>query len=235
MTERGRAVLARDADSLAIGPSALRWEQDTLVFDIDEVTAPWPSRLRGQVRVHPLALVEQSFALDPRGRHCWQPVAPRARIEVALDRPGLRWSGEGYLDTNHGSEPLEDGFVNWDWSRAHLRDHTTVLYDGARRDGSNFALALKITADGTVDTVEAPPPAWLPMTRWRMPRATRADAGAVTTVRKTWEDSPFYARAALDTQLYGERVVAVHESLSLDRFASPIVRLMLPFRMPRRI
>jgi len=228
MTERGRDALVRSADTLAIGPSMLRWDGDTLVFDIDEITAPLPSRLRGQVRVHPLALVAESFALDPRERHQWRPIAPRARVEVVLERPGLRWSGDGYLDSNHGIEPLEDGFVNWDWSRAHLRDHTAIVYDGARRDGSNFALALKIAADGTVSAADAPPPAWLPMTRWRMARATRADAGAVTTVRKTWEDSPFYARAALDTQLHGD------ESLSLDRFASPVVRAMLPFRMPRR-
>jgi carotenoid 1,2-hydratase len=30
-------------------------------------------------------------------------------------------------------------------------------------------------------------------------------------------------------------VQPVHESLSLTRFRNPLVRLMLPFRMPRRI
>ena len=52
-------------------------------------------------------------------------------------------------------------------------------------------------------------------------------------VAKTWIDAPFYARSALDTRLFGEDVRAVHESLSLARFRSPIVQSMLPYRMPR--
>jgi carotenoid 1,2-hydratase len=35
--------------------------------------------------------------------------------------------------------------------------------------------------------------------------------------------------------MFGEDVHAVHESLSLDRFRSPVVQWMLPWRMPRRI
>ena len=57
MTERGRSALYRDATQLRIGPSLVRWDGDCLVIDIEEVTAPLPSRLRGQVRVHPGALV----------------------------------------------------------------------------------------------------------------------------------------------------------------------------------
>ena len=56
----------------------------------------------------------------------------------------------------------------------------------------------------------------------------------LASVLSTWEDAPFYARSALETTLFGERVEAVHESLSLTRFVSPIVQWMLPFRMPRR-
>ena len=235
MTERGSEALTRDATMLRLGPSQLRWDGDALVIDIDEITAPLPSRLRGQVRVYPEALVEQSFALDPQARHHWRPIAPRSRIEVALDRPGLRWTGTGYLDSNHGSEPLEDGFVNWDWSRAHLQHETAVLYDGARRDGSNFSLALRIAHDGTVSEVAAPPVSLLPTSAWRIARATRTDAGFTARVVRTWEDSPFYVRSALRTRLFDESCNAVHESLSLDRFRSPVVRLMLPFRMPRRI
>ncbi|MGJ0206867.1 hypothetical protein, partial [Streptococcus pyogenes] len=66
-------------------------------------------------------------------------------------------------------------------------------------------------------------------------RLTRADAGFRPKVTKTWVDAPFYARSALSTRLFGEDVHAVHESLSLGRFRSPIVQGMLPFRMPRAI
>jgi carotenoid 1,2-hydratase len=37
----------------------------------------------------------------------------------------------------------------------------------------------------------------------------------------------------LDTKIEGERMKAIHESLSLDRFRSPWVRALLPFRMRR--
>ena len=235
MTERRAGALRRDERSLTIGPSDLNWDGDALTIRIDEVTAPWPSRIRGTVKLHPHALVQRSFALDGEARHLWRPIAPRARVEVALDRPGLNWSGEGYLDTNAGAEPLEDGFAQWHWSRAHLKSHTAVLYDGTRRDGSTFGMALKIDRSGATEVVEAPPAAALPTSGWRMARATRADAGCLVSVRKTWEDSPFYVRSALDTHVFGEPCAAVHESLSLDRFRAPLVRAMLPFRMPRRI
>jgi len=36
------------------------------------------------------------------------------------------------------------------------------------------------------------------------------------------------------SRLFGEKVVAVQESLDLDRFKSPLVQFMLPYRMPRK-
>ena len=76
-----------------------------------------------------------AFALDPAGRHRWHPVAPRARVEVTMTHPGVRWSGDGYFNSNFGDEPLEDGFDDWHWSRAHLKNDVAVLYEGRRRDG----------------------------------------------------------------------------------------------------
>jgi carotenoid 1,2-hydratase len=234
MTERGHRRLHRDAASLTIGPSALRWDGGTLVATIDEVAAPVPARIRGTVRLTPLAMTPAAFDLDPAGRHRWRPIAPRAQIEVAMDNPAMRWSGTGYLDSNCGAEPLADGFADWDWSRAHRSRDTVVLYDGVRRDGSAFALALRIGDDGAVDHIAPPPRFRLAGSAWRMARGTRADAGSVAHVTRTWEDSPFYVRSALATRLLGEECAAVHESLSLDRFRMGIVRAMLPFRMPRR-
>ena len=234
MTERGRRALDRGPGHLTIGPSMLRWDGDTLVATLDEVAAPIPARLRGTVRLTPEVTAPASFALDPGGRHRWRPIAPRARVEVAMTAPDVCWSGTGYLDSNAGDEPLEAGFADWDWSRAHLRSDTVVLYDGVRRDGSAFELALRIAADGSVESIAAPPRVRLPTSGWRMARGTRADAGHVARVTRTWEDSPFYVRSALATRLLGEDCAAVHESLSLDRFRMPLVRAMLPFRMPRR-
>jgi carotenoid 1,2-hydratase len=167
------------------------------------------------------------------GRHWWRPIAPRARVTVAMERPGLQWSGDGYLDQNAGAEPLEDAFSDWTWSRASLPGSgAVVLYDAKPRAGPPAALALRFGAEG--DFEELPPPKVAPLlrTQWRLPRSTRSEDGAASLVR-TLEDTPFYARSLVSHVLCGNRVVSVHESLSLDRFANPLIRLMLPFRMPR--
>lgn len=234
MTDRGRGTLDRGPQHLSIGPSAMRWDGEVLTIDIDEVTAPLPSRLRGTVRVRPAALTGHSFTLDAAGRHRWSPIAPVSRVEVELTHPSLRWSGPGYLDTNDGDAPLESDFVQWDWCRAPTRNGATILYNAQRRTGGDQSLALHVGRSGQVEQVAPLPPVPLPRTRWGVARPTRADAGAQPSVRQTLEDTPFYNRSVLDTSLYGERVMAVHESLSLDRFRAPWVQAMLPFKVPRR-
>ncbi len=232
MTERRSAAVARDATGLAIGPSALHWDGDCLVIRIDEVTAPVPSRVRGEVRVHPAALTRRSFALDDAGRHAWSPVAPVSRVEVSLDSPSLRWSGPGYLDSNEGAAALETDFVEWDWCRAPTAAGATILYNATRRVGGEQALALRAARTGEVEVFTPPPIAMLPRTRWGVGRRTRADAAP--RVRQTLEDTPFYSRSVIETRLGGEDLVAVHEGLSLTRFRAPWVQAMLPFRIPRR-
>jgi carotenoid 1,2-hydratase len=241
MTERGEGQVERDAANLRIGPSALSWDGDDLIIRIDEITAPvppmpmLPRRLKGTVRVSPTAINDEAFAIDGAGRHVWRPIAPRARIAVTLDEPGLSWTGEGYLDTNAGVEPLEDAFAVWDWSRAHLKQDSAVLYDLKKRDGSALSLALRFDRHGRPEPVEPPPHAALPKTVWRMERHTRADEDRPVEVVHTWEDTPFYSRSAIRTHLFGEPCEAIHESLSLGRLRSPVVRGMLPFRMPRAL
>lgn len=228
MTERGGA--RRGASWLQIGPSSLHWDGDALTARLDEVTVPFPSRLRGTVRLYPSALTGRTVALDAAGRHLWSPLAPCARVEVEMERPGLRWSGPGYFDTNAGAAPLEDDFAHWDWCRAPLGRGTAVLYNVTRRGGEELAVALRASPSGEVHDVTAPPRLRLPRTRWGMERPTRADGAGV---ERTLEDAPFYARSVLSARLLGERAAAVHESLSLDRFRAGWVQAMLPFRMPR--
>jgi len=233
MTERRRDAIARDADHFAIGSSRLSWNGDALTIDIDEVTAPVPSRLRGQVRVVPSAMNGTSFALDAAGRHRWWPIAPCCRLAVDLDRPNWHWRGDGYFDINHGDAPLEADFKGWEWSRAATRTGTVISYDTSARDGTERSLRLQVDAAGNL--THAPPlaSAMLPRTRWRIGRTARVDAGSKVSVVSTLEDAPFYARSQLAARLFGEDVAMMHESLSLDRFRKPIVQAMLPFRMPR--
>jgi carotenoid 1,2-hydratase len=90
-------------------------------------------------------------------------------------------------------------------------------------------------SNGRISTFEPPPDRQLPKTAiWRIERASQCEKDGNLQVRKTLEDTPFYARSIIDTQLLGERVTAMHESLSLARFRQPWVKLLLPFRMPRR-
>ncbi len=233
LTERDAGALRRTRDCLAIGPSALCWDSNVLEIRIEEITAPIPSRIRGVVRVRPAALPGHPVSLDAAGQHRWSPLAPVARVEVALSSPALRWSGRGYLDSNDGDAPLERDFLRWDWSCARLQDGAAVLYEVTPRDGpSPPPVAFHFDGHGAVTQFAPPPPCTLPRTLWRVPRATRSEDGAA--IIRTLEDAPFYARSLISTRLFSERVDAMHESLSLDRFRAPWVQAMLPFRIPRR-
>ena len=235
MTERARPALSQSADSLQIGPSLARWENDALIVELDEVAVPIPRRIKGRIRLTPKAVTEHCFGLDRALRHQWWPIAPTARVEVSLEQPGLRWSGDGYLDSNEGSEPLEAGFRRWNWSRAHLSDGSAaLLYEPVQRDGTESLLALKIDRQGGIETFDAPPRVRLPRTFWRVGRETRAEAAGMPKVVDTLEDTPFYSRSSLSTSLIEPSVLAMHESLCLDRFDNKLVQLMLPVRMPRR-
>ncbi len=233
LTERGRDSVRRDAYRLAIGPSSLAWDGTTLTIDIDETAAPVPTRIRGVVRLRPAALSTRTFDLDGRGAHRWRPIAACATVEVDLKQPDVRWTGPAYLDMNAGDGALDAAFSHWDWSRATGPEGTHVLYDITRRDGQSLSLSARFDPSGEARDLAPPPQARLPPTLWRVARTTRADPGHRPAVLRTFEDTPFYARSLVRSRVMGSPVAAIHESLSLDRFRSPWVKAMLPFRMPR--
>jgi carotenoid 1,2-hydratase len=232
MTDRRRGALARAPDHLAIGPSDMEWDADGLTIRVDEVTAPIPRRLRGTIRLRPEALSHRAFPLDGAGRHVWQPIAARARAEVALASPDSRWGGTAYFDCNAGTVPLEEDFAFWDWCRAPTAAATAVLYNAIRRDGSAHSLALSVARDGTVADMPPPPPALLPRGFWGVPRPTRSDDGQARLLR-TLVDAPFYTRSEIGLRVLGQDTTAVHESLSLDRFRLLPVQAMLPLKVAR--
>ena len=244
MTERGLCSVNRGPEYFQVGPSALRWTGGCLEIDLDEVGVPIPQRVRGRVRVYPDALCNYANALDDQRKHRWGPIAPCARIEVDLTKPGLRWRGNAYLDSNEGDEPITGPFKTWDWSRARMADGSTaVIYDVTQMNGAHTLLAERFNPDGSWSSFEAAPQREkLPPTKWRIDRGTRTDpaglpgdvARGATCVLDTLEDTPFYARSLLRTNLLGEQVTAVHETLEPQRLNRLPVRLMLPWRMPRR-
>ncbi len=234
LTERRRGSVTRTADALAIGPSTLTWDGESLTIAIDEIAVPIPARLRGTVRVYPRGIVDEAFALDRDGRHQWQPIGPGARIEVTMQQPALSWSGTGYFDINSGSEPLEDCFERWDWSCARLKEGSAILYDVTYRDGATRSLALRFDGSGAAQPFTPPQCVALPATGWGIRRRTRSE-GSRPSVEQTLEDGPFYARSVLRGRLLGEDTTAMHESLSLARFRQRWVQALLPFRMPRAL
>jgi len=231
MTERPRGAVSRTTNSFTVGPSQLSWDGKSLTILLNEISVPIPGRVRGTVRVAPTAITRQSFLLNKDGNHWWWPIAPCARVQVALEHPHLRWQGDGYFDMNSGDAPLDHGFSDWQWSRGAMQEGTAILYEARRRDGSRIDLAVKFDPLGRMQAFEPPPAVAINPTGWKVGRSVRSD-GEASLVR-TLENAPFYARSVVSATLLGEPVTLMHESLSLDRFKMPIVQAMLPFRMPR--
>jgi carotenoid 1,2-hydratase len=235
MTERGRRHIQRTASRFTVGPSHVRWNGQSLIIDIDELNVPVPLRVRGRVTVTPQGLSRFVTGLDAAALHRWGPIGPCSRVLVEMQQPNAHWSGHAYLDSNEGDEPVERAFSEWDWSRAVMRNgDTTVVYDVRPLQGAERVVAQRFAPNGLATGFEAPPRQPLARSKWLIARSQRCDAGSVPRVVQTLEDTPFYVRSVLQTDLLGERVTSVHETLDVRRVASLPVRLMLPWRMPRR-
>lgn len=239
MTERGASAVRAEQNTLGVGPSRMQWTRDesggaVLTLDIDEVCAPWPQRVRGRVRVRADTVHTREYSLDLAGRHHWRPIAPQARVEVELDAPTLRWQGAGYLDSNRGAEPIAAAFRHWHWSRCRLADgRSAIVYDVERREGGRLTLGLDFAAGRAPQDFSPPPSRPLPRGLWGV-RSAIACADGAPRLAQRLEDGPFYLRSVVETRLQGEPVIAMHESLDLDRLGRNWVRMLLPFRMPRR-
>ena len=231
LAERSVAETSRTASDLAIGGSSMRWEGDRLIVTVDDRTTPLGRSLRGTIVVRPEAHTNLAFSIDDRDEHRWWPIAPLARVDVDFQQPRLRFSGHGYYDANAGETPLESAFDEWSWSRARRGDSAILTYDVACASGAQRSLALAVARDGSVDEIAGLEPTPLPRTLWRLPRATRGDAGHRGRIIRSLEDGPFYARALVETQIGGQTVTAMHETLAARRLKSPLVRLLARCRM----
>jgi carotenoid 1,2-hydratase len=234
MTERGRGALDRSAETIRIGPSRAFYRGDMLVLEVEERSTPFFQKVKGRIEITPDRTYETAFALDAEGRHVWRPVAPSCRIAVELESPALRWTGRAYWDMNEGERQVDADFLSWQWSRALCADGPVLFYDVVDRSGAMRSLALRFAPDGRIADIPPPPMQRGPLTGWRMERPYRSETTVPPSGITTVEDTPFYARSLVAQRLFGETVTAVHESLSVTRFASPVVQAMLPWRMPRR-
>ncbi len=235
LTEYPDAAVLDNGRALRLGANELRWSGDALRIVVNEREAPLPRRLRAFIDVRPGIVSDLEWPLGETAAHWWYPLAPHARVSVQLPE-GAHWSGTGYLDCNRGTGALEDSFSGWTWLRAHGSAGTTVVYETADPGSACLQRRHLLQFTGSQDRVliGTPPQAQpLPRTAWGLPRTVACDPCAVPRLLRTLEDTPFYARSLVDTQIEGARLQAVHESLSLKRFQSHWVRSLLPFRSHR--
>lgn len=236
MTERGEADISLSENHFRIGPSHMEWNQNGLEIEISETGMPIPHRIRGRIRVRPRMLNRQVFALDPAQDHHWRPISPLADIEADFETPDLKWRGSGYLDMNYGRTPLEEAFAYWDWSRVHQRNGTTrISYTADTRSGAQVRHALRFSPDGACTHDEDfAPHEMAPTGIFRIRRRTSSGEKSSVQLGQTLEDTPFYSRSRIRSRIGSEWAEGVHESFDGNRLRSPVVKLMLPFRMPRR-
>ena len=233
MTERGQRHCTRQPNRFVIGASQLHWDGSCLHIHIDELCAPLPRRIRGHIQVTPDQLFSFSTALDPASKHRWGPIAPTARIKVQMEQPSQNWAGTAYFDCNEGDEPIDRAFKSWDWSRTTTRSgNTSVVYDLRYPDATEKLFSLQFGRNGSVTTLQPLKRQNLPRTAWWVARRVHTDTDV--RVEAQLEDTPFYQRAILKSADLGESVTSFHETLSVPRLISPIVRAMLTVRMPRR-
>jgi carotenoid 1,2-hydratase len=243
MTERGKRWLERSPTRMVVGPSMVKLDGDRVVIDFNEIAPPFPPksfaprRMRGRITLTPRIGCETAYALDEVGRHMWWPKAPLSHVAVESDAfPEGGWNGAGYHDLNWGSRPLESDFIGWDWARGtSTGGKPVVLYDAVLRNGARRSLSLQFSRTGAApDAFVAPPRQALKRGWWGVNRAIACDAAQKPRVTRGLEDTPFYTRALVETCIGGTTLAMLHESLDCTRLANPVVRMMLPFRMPRR-
>ena len=235
MTDRGQSALRQSKNLFQVGPSSMRWQEDRLIIDVNEISSPpLISRVKGQIIVTPSAVTDLELPLSNDGAHIWRPFAPTSNISVDLNGRGWQWEGHGYFDSNFGIRALEEDFSYWTWGRYPTNSGSTCFYDATRLDGSKLGVAIQFDEEGDAKEISLPPKVRMRHSLWAVARETRADAGYKPKKVKNMLDAPFYCRSAVKTQLNGIETVGVHEALDLVRFCNPLIKPMLALRVPRR-
>ena len=231
-------LINRDQHCFQINQSKWQQSNDEITITINEITKAFFQRMSnkivGQVQLKLPRRFHHEMNLDHDGKHKWMAVAPSAEVIVNLEQPNLSFRGQAYHDSNWGDEPLENAFKSWTWSRAELSEGTCVLYDIHEHEKNENPRALFFSHQGTVEELNQNlVSSCLPSGFWGVQRPNRADQSGFAHLHKSLVDSPFYTRDLVNTELMGEKTLAMYESLDLHRFKQPWVRFLLPFRIRR--
>ena len=234
MTERGKQKLKRTQNMLKVGPSSFNWNKDHLIINFDEYSIPHFDNVKGTVKIIPKFISEIECNLLSDNSHVWRPFSPISKIEVDINKPGWQWEGHGYFDANFGSSALEKDFSYWTWGRFPTNKGSYTFYDAVPRKEKNVNIALLFKNNGTIEKIFNPPDkANLSRSLWLVKRETRSDINFKPKQTKHMLDTPFYTRAGVQTSIFGEKSIGVHEALDLNRFSSPFLKPMLAVKAPR--
>ncbi|WP_349252102.1 carotenoid 1,2-hydratase [Ciceribacter sp. L1K23] len=242
MTERSVTSLTRNAKRLTIGDSSMEMADGRLSIRFNETALPWPGQrawptpISGSIDIMSEGVCGEVFPLDETGHHFWSPRMAKASASIACSAlPGGGWRGRAYHDLNFGDRPVEEDFIGWDWARGSGShdDDTVILYDALLRGGGRKRLALQ-TGGHELRRIGMPHRRNLPRGFWGVRCGVPCDDDRSAVITRRLEDSPFYTRSIVETVVNGRTLHMVHETLDCVRLGNPLVRLMLPFRMPRR-
>lgn len=236
--------LERSAEGLCLARNSIEWQGDELVIRIHD-QRPWArGPVSGEIRVRATRRYAPRIDLASNGHHDWFPVSPASTACVRMSNPDLSFDGIAYHDVNHGDRPLEQDFVEWDWSRltpvgesAGSKLSGIITYDVAtRRDATHKRRAFAFDDARGLRRADTAGTELLDGGKafWGVRRRLVGDSGTQAVHRRALEDSPFYTRSLISTTMRNRPYRGVHESLRLDRFVDPVVQCMLPFRIRRR-
>ena len=85
MTERGESTVTQTESLFKIGPSSLKWENNRLLVELNELTTPHLSKLKGRVVIEPHFITNIEVPLMNDGSNIWRPFSPMSKIYVELN------------------------------------------------------------------------------------------------------------------------------------------------------
>ncbi len=234
--------LSQGEGSLTIAGSSLTRSRDGSVHvSIDDVRVARGTPVRATLDVK---MLEAPIG-DARGialgseRHRWRCHSPRTRVEVSVPTHGVHFVGTGYHDENWGDEPPHAGLRSWSWGRVHAPLRTRVFFDVNPLVGPRKHFEFD-TKSGAREEFRAPAQFSRSLGGWLLPVPREMDAGksesgnrVVVRNARSLERAPFYHRflANFDFGRGEAPARGIAEHVDFQRFAHPIVRRMVAYRI----
>lgn len=220
LTEYPSVAVEEEGRALRIGGSTLRYDDGGFTMVVRERTTPWGGPLEARLRFEALAPLGPELRLVEGQSHHWRPICARGAASLAIATHGVKVSGRGYHDGNHGEAPLGSDLTGWQWTRTHGPARTEVHYQPW---GGAPALTVHATRGGVQVSRGRAAPVPTSRTGWALPVPTTLGVAGRPTLL---ESSPFYARL----EAHGGDTHAIAEVADFARFHLPAIRWMANLR-----